>query len=128
MLKMLSTLGAVVLVAVIAGWVGGWVTPAFPAPAPKAPVAVTGQTTIYALGDDGDIQAGVPFPTPRFTDDANGTVRDNLTGLIWLRNANCFGPKAWADALFAAGTLASGSCDLTDGSVQGDWRLPNVKE
>jgi hypothetical protein len=25
-------------------------------------------------------------------------------------------------------TLANGSCGLTDGSVAGDWRLPNIKE
>jgi len=44
-----------------------------------APVEVTGQTTLFAAGDDGDLEAGVPFPTPRFTA-ANGTVTDNLTG------------------------------------------------
>ncbi len=120
--------GVVLIAVVIAAWVGIWVPQALPAPAPKAPVAVTGQTTIYALGDDGDIQAGVPFPTPRFTDDGNGTVRDNLTGLIWLRNADCFGAVTWTQALTDANTLHTGTCDLTDGSVAGAWRLPNVKE
>ncbi len=52
-------------------------------------MAQTGQTTSFAPGDDGDIQAGVPFPTPRFRDNQDGTVTDNLTGLIWLREANC---------------------------------------
>jgi hypothetical protein len=56
-----------------------------------APVPQTGQTASYAAGDDGDIQAGVPWPVPRFTDNGNGTVRDNLTGLIWLKNASCLG-------------------------------------
>lgn len=123
-------LGAVMTVAVIAAWVGIFVTPAFAAPAfaKKALVERTGQTTSYAAGDDGDIQAGVKWPTPRFKDKGNGTVKDKLTGLIWLKNANCFGGRTWAQALTDANTLASGSCGLSDGSVAGDWRLPNVKE
>jgi hypothetical protein len=93
-----------------------------------APVPKTGQTTSFAPGDDGDIQAGVPLPTPRFTDNEDGTVQDNLTGLIWLKNAQCVVGQAWLDALNTANTLASGNCGLTDGSVAGDWRLPNVRE
>ncbi|NIO71941.1 MAG: hypothetical protein GTN71_23690, partial [Anaerolineae bacterium] len=38
-------------------------TLAAPAPVPK-----TGQTTLYTTGDDGDLQKGVAWPTPRFTD------------------------------------------------------------
>jgi len=93
-----------------------------------APVAKTGQTTSYAAGDDGDLQKGVAWPNPRFTDNGDGTVTDNLTGLIWLKNANCDGLNNWADALTYCANLASGSCGLTDGSVAGEWRLPNVKE
>jgi hypothetical protein len=48
--------------------------------------------------------------------------------LIWLQRANCFYGRRWTDALSDANTLADGSCGLTDGSVAGDWRLPNVKE
>jgi hypothetical protein len=103
-----------------------------------APVEKTGQTTCYNelgnvigclnTGQDGDIQAGVTWPNPRFTDNNNGTVTDNLTGLIWLKNANCDGGKTWADALIYCNALANGTCGLSDGSVAGDWRLPNVKE
>jgi hypothetical protein len=93
-----------------------------------APVPQTGQTLSYAEGDDGDLQAGVPFPSPRFTDHGNGTVTDNLTGLIWLKNANCFGAMPWAQALTVTNTLAHGTCGLADGSGGGDWRLPNVRE
>jgi len=88
----------------------------------------TGQTTSYATGDDGDLQKGVPWPSPRFTDNGDGTVTDNLTGLIWLKDANCFGLKSWQDALDAANNLADGQCGLSDGSQTGDWRLPNSKE
>ncbi|MBF0524402.1 MAG: DUF1566 domain-containing protein, partial [Deltaproteobacteria bacterium] len=95
----------------------------YPAPVPK-----TGQITTYAAGDDGALQKGVAWPNPRFTDNNDGTVMDNLTGLIWLKNANCFGPQNWTDALSAANGLTSGSCGLTDGSHAGDWRLPNVNE
>jgi hypothetical protein len=91
-------------------------------------VAKTGQITTYATGDDGNLEKGVTWPNPRFTDNSNGTVIDNLTGLIWLKNANCFGTKNWTTALSDANSLSSGSCGLTDGSSAGDWRLPNFKE
>jgi len=92
-----------------------------------APVGKTGQTTSYAPGDDGDWQAGLSSPVPRFTDNGDGTVSDNLTGLIWLKNARCFYSN-WLDALSNCNTLNSGECGLSDGSVEGDWRLPNLKE
>ncbi len=53
---------------------------------------------------------------------------DNLTDLVWLKNANCFGTANWQDALSAANSLANGSCGLSDGSAAGDWRLPNINE
>jgi hypothetical protein len=100
-----------------------------------APVPKTGQTTCWdssgsviscaGTGQDGNVQAGVVPPSPRFTDNGDGTITDNLTRLIWLKNANCFGVRAWAQALTDANTLNSGECGLTDGSVEGDWYLPN---
>jgi len=48
--------------------------------AKPAPVPKTGQTTSYASGDDGDLELGTAWPSPRFTDHGNGTVTDNLTG------------------------------------------------
>ena len=104
----------------------------------SAPVEKTGQTTFYATGDDGDLEKGVAWPNPRFTDNNNGTVTDNLTGLIWLKNANCpNSTKTWNNAVDYAAALYDGctdcggdnnDCGLSDGSVAGDWRLPNVKE
>jgi hypothetical protein len=93
-----------------------------------APVPKTGQTTPYAAGDDGTLKKGVASPTPRLTDNNNGTVTDKLTGLIWTKNANAFSAIFWANALITANTLASGSAGLTDGSKAGDWRLPNRNE
>lgn len=64
----------------------------------------------------------------RFADCGNGTVKDTVMGLIWLKNANCFGPKNWAAANIAAAQLANGQCGLTDGSAAGAWRLPTQAE
>ncbi|GAK55386.1 hypothetical protein U27_02219 [Candidatus Vecturithrix granuli] len=93
-------------------------------------------------GQDGEYQMGIEpalmptegaYNTPtwtgaRFTDNGDGTVIDTVTGLIWLKNANCFSYQSWAAALSAANTLASGTCGLIDGSHTGEWRLPNVNE
>jgi len=97
----------------------------------------TGQTTSYTAGDDGAIKAGLPSPSPRFIA-SNGKVTDNLTGLVWLQNANCTeavggvakssGYLNWNDSLTWCNNLASGKCGLTDGSTTGEWRLPTRKE
>jgi hypothetical protein len=92
-------------------------------------VMKTGQTTSYAPGDDGELEKGVAWPNPRFTDNnGDGTVTDNLTGLIWLKDAKFFGLRQWTDALAVCNSLAADGINLTDGSVAGDWRLPNIRE
>jgi hypothetical protein len=93
-------------------------------------VPKTGQTETYGTRDDGALKKGVAISTLRFTDNGNGTVTDNLTRLIWMKNANAFGTKTWADALTAANGLKSGDAgtDLADGSQEGEWRLPNLRE
>jgi hypothetical protein len=136
------TLETMLMVALIAVGMWGWVLLASAGTKevkPKAPVPETGQThcwditwnptTCEGTFEDGDYQAGVAWPTPRFTARGNGTVRDNLTGLLWLQDSTCGGNNnLWWDALAFANTLANGICGLTDGSVAGDWRLPNIKE
>jgi hypothetical protein len=97
-------------------------------PSTVALVAATGQTTIHAIGDDGFYHKGVPSPDPRFTDNLDGTITDNLTGLIWLKNGNCYGLTPWLGALAAVDRLQDGLCGLSDGSVAGSWRLPNRNE
>ncbi len=93
--------------------------------------------TCAGTGQDGELQKGVSWPVPRFTDNSDGTVTDNLTGLIWLKNANCpTSTNTWSVALTFANSLydgwtgdsSGGDCGLTDGSSPGDWRLPNVRE
>ncbi len=71
-----------------------------------------------------------------FTDMGNGTVRDNDTGLMWLKDASCSelagtdwdGRAYWQTAMNAAASLSDGTCNLTDGSSAGVWRLPTNEE
>ncbi|HKJ40155.1 MAG TPA: hypothetical protein VJ972_15400 [Anaerolineales bacterium] len=80
-------------------------------------------------GEDGEYQMGIAPPTPRFVDNGDGTVTDNLTQLIWMQWQTC--PKLFGlydTVLTGANTLQSGECGLTDGSSPGDWRLPNLYE
>lgn len=93
-----------------------------------APVEKTGQTTSYGSWDDGDLEKGVALPVPRFIDNGNGTVTDALTGLVWLKNADCFGLKKWPEAVKDCISLENGVCGLSDGSAKGDWRPPSIKE
>jgi hypothetical protein len=101
-----------------------------------APVAKTGQTLCYSdnrteiscagTGQDGEYQKGVASPSPRFTDNGDGTVTDNLTGLMWAKDVNLFGPRIWSNALTDVNNLSLGSSGC--GSSYTDWRLPNIKE
>jgi hypothetical protein len=66
--------------------------------APALCLPRTGQTKCYmdngaeiacaGTGQDGEVQAGIEWPDPRFTDRGDGTVIDNLTGLLWTKDAN----------------------------------------
>ncbi len=95
---------------------------------PLVALAQTGQRTSYADGDDASTGKGVAWPAVRYTDNQDGTVIDNLTGLTWLKNAGCFAPTVWSAALADVNSLANGVCGLTDGSSAGQWRLPNIDE
>ena len=76
-------------------------------------------------GQDGEIQAGVAWPAQRFTDKGN-TVIDNLTGLMWTKNANLpRGPKNWQEALDYVKRMNAG---IYDNFGYTDWRLPNRNE
>jgi len=94
----------------------------------------TGQITCYnATGDalltcddsgqDGDFLAGVAWPVPRFEVDTTGAcITDNLTGLMWSRNAwNLTHQTSWAVSVLNPPT-AFFACGFFD------WRLPNINE
>ena len=100
-------------------------------------VAKTGQSVCYnasgteiacaGTGQDGDIQVGSAWPSPRFTLNADETVTDNMTGLVWSKDANPVTPvdeKTWQDSLEYIKTLNSGGGYLG----YNDWRLPNRNE
>lgn len=96
---------------------------------PRFALPATGQQLSYAAGDDFSSQKGVPWmASTRFTDNGDGTVTDTLTGLIWLEDAGCLGAAFWSDGVAAVNQLGSGTCGLSDGSVAGAWRMPNIVE
>jgi len=65
----------------------------------------------------------------RFIDNGDGTVTDNITGLVWLKNASCVDPATtWEYSMPYATGLNDGECGLSDGSAAGDWRLPTIEE
>ena len=101
----------------------------------------TGQTKCYnsaggeiaciGTGQDGEIRAGVEWPNPRFADNGEGTITDRLTGLIWLKDGNCFGPQTWYNSLdnivdFNTHPRNYSCQDYT--AAYTDWRLPNINE
>ena len=97
----------------------------------------TGQTTCMSsagfvipcadTGHDGDIQAGA---TLDYTDNGDGTITDNNTGLMWEKLSDdgsihdLDNTYTWNDA------FAVKVATLNSGSFAGytDWRLPNAKE
>ncbi|MCG8385697.1 MAG: DUF1566 domain-containing protein, partial [Cytophagales bacterium] len=96
---------------------------------PSLPYAIvgTGQTTFFGNRDPiEEPQRGQPFygqdaqypaPQPAYTDNGDGTVTDQVTGLTWEKDFQLMG---WVQA----GSEASAA--NTGGHV--DWRVPTVKE
>jgi hypothetical protein len=105
-------------------------------PPPCQQFPATGQTTCWdgtgnviscaGTGQDGEIQAGA---TLSYTDNGNGTITDNNTGLVWEKKSDddSIHDKdnfyTWDEA-FAFVT------DLNAAKFAGhnDWRVPNYKE
>jgi hypothetical protein len=99
----------------------------------------TGQSKCYdstgneincsGTGQDGEIRAGVEWPDPRFNVSGE-CVTDNLTGLMWSKNANAApsvlpnGEETWQDALDYVKSINNGAglCGYND------WGLPNINE
>ena len=97
----------------------------------------TGQTTCWDssgnvipcadTGQDGDIQAGEPLS---YTDNADGTITDNNTGLLWEKLGqdgsihDVGNTYTWNEAF----SVHVASLNSTSFAGHSDWRLPNVKE
>ncbi|MBF0628701.1 MAG: DUF1566 domain-containing protein [Magnetococcales bacterium] len=108
---------------------GAWCAPGWADPA-TAPVSKTGQIQSYGAGDDGQLEKGVAWPVPRFTDAGDGTIVDHLTSLVWMKNANCWDRQTWESGLNLIAGLNAGSqtCAGYTSGRHTDWRLPNVDE
>ena len=76
----------------------------------------TGQTNSFTatFGEDADYAIN----PPSFADGSDGTVTDNITGLIWQKADG--GEMTWSNALVYAQTNRVGG--------QSDWRLPTSHE
>lgn len=99
----------------------------------------TGQTICFdtsgvaiacsGTGQDGDLLNGIAWPATRFIDNEltnspDKTVTDNLTGLIWSKDANIASvSKTWQQALDYIANINSISY-----LGHNDWRLPNRNE
>lgn len=101
----------------------------------------TGQTTCWdasgnaiscaGTGQDGEKRAGAAWPVPRFSDNGDQTMTDNLTGLIWTKDGNAPGPTACAPGTTKTwqGALDYVACLNSNNYLNhSDWRLPNRKE
>ena len=104
------------------------------ASAPRLPA--TGQTSSRAPGDDGDLEWGA---TLSFTDNGDGTITDNNTGLMWEKKANkdfVVNPDDLHDAdnnyTWDAGLggifFWIQALNSTNFAGHNDWRVPNAKE
>jgi len=94
------------------------------------------------VGDEGDLARGVVLSIQRYTDNGDGTVTDDLTGLMWSQDANCLATHysefdndgengddevSWHHALdFVAGIHDGTYQDY--GAGYSDWRMTNLFE
>ncbi|MDP2167086.1 MAG: DUF1566 domain-containing protein, partial [Thermodesulfovibrionales bacterium] len=62
---------------------------------------------------------GNSYPSQSFTDNGNGTITDNVTGLMWQKQDDGT-TKTWESALT--------DCEGLSLAGYSNWRLPNIKE
>lgn len=99
-------------------------------PGPRGPQGPPGTPDGYTRAEvDALLLALHPCVSYRYCDLGDGAVEDLTTGLIWLKDANCYGRLTWDQATRqASNQVRDGVCGLEDGSQAGDWRLPTIEE
>ena len=113
----------------------------FPLTGAAAELPRTGQRTCFdqsgkgidhtGTGQDGDLQNGKIWPEPRFIDNGDGTVTDQLTGLMWMSDGQYLGKMSWQAAMKGGELLKSKkpsdrTLDLK--SEYSDWFLPDIRQ
>ncbi|HSP95621.1 MAG TPA: DUF1566 domain-containing protein [Candidatus Dormibacteraeota bacterium] len=101
-------------------------------------VPKTGQMQSYGPGSDGDLQKGA---SRSFTDNGDGTITDNTTGLMWEKKSNDGSihdkDNSYTWGLFIYpytmnGTMVTTFLAALNGGAgfagHTDWRIPNVNE
>lgn len=69
---------------------------------------------------------GIPWPEIRFFDKGDGTMIDNMTGLVWMKDTAVSGLLDYPDALkFLENMNRKGN---SDNQGYTDWRMPSVDE
>lgn len=73
----------------------------------------------------------ISWPPQRFTDQEDGTVIDNVTGLMWLKDAGCFVPENWKHTSVVINWLNTDPEKLARQCVEysasyDDWQLPDL--
>ncbi|MBI5559115.1 MAG: DUF1566 domain-containing protein [Deltaproteobacteria bacterium] len=80
---------------------------------------------LQAIGEIKEIS----WPLKRFTDHGDGTLTDNITGLMWLNDGECFAPERWENALKVVTILNTAPEKLKCSGYTAryaDWRLPDL--
>jgi len=96
----------------------------------------TGEAAAFGPGSDGDLQKGA---ARSYTDNGDGTITDNSTGLMWEKKTQdgsihtFWNTYSWSGASFGTTNIMDGSitstflAQLNGGGFAGhtDWRIPN---
>jgi uncharacterized protein DUF1566 len=97
----------------------------------------TGQTTAFGAGSDGDLQEGT---SRSYTDNGDGTITDNTTGLMWEKKSQDGSIHDYGNTYTWSGP-SYGTTNVMDGTITSvflatlnagggfaghtDWRIPN---